>query len=153
MVVLGNMIELGQVRNGLVVSGETAEELLETTMKSLLSDTTLTRKSIKPAFASLTIGSGSMGLFMRRAEEDEKKPRLVCGAWQANTVHSDLCHGGKSGVNATLMATNSEELLTRGVETALLTWKKFSGSPGWQREDIDHFFLSPGWISPCKAPF
>jgi len=140
MVVLANMIELGQVRNGLVVSGETAEELLETTMKSLLSDTTLTRKSIKPAFASLTIGSGSMGLFMRRAEEGEKKPCLVCGAWQANTVHSDLCHGGKSGANATLMATNSEELLTRGVETALLTWKQFSGSPGWQGADIDHFF-------------
>ncbi|MBW1634743.1 MAG: 3-oxoacyl-ACP synthase III [Deltaproteobacteria bacterium] len=140
MVVLASMIELGQVQNGLVVSGETAEELLESTLQSLRDDKTFTRKSIKPAFASLTIGSGSMGLFMRRAEKGEKKPRLVCGAWKANTAHSDLCHGEKSGQNITLMATNSEELLTRGVETALLTWREFSANPGWQGDDIDHFF-------------
>ena len=106
MVMLANMIELGQVRNGLVVSGETAEDLLESTLLSLLADQTLTRKSIKPAFASLTIGSGSMGLLMRRAESSEKKPRLVCGAWKANTIHSDLCHGAQSGESTTLMATN-----------------------------------------------
>ena len=79
MVMLGNMIELGQVKNGLVVSGETAEELLESTIQALLSDSTLTRKSIKPAFASLTIGSGSVGLFMRRCNEGEVKPRLTHG--------------------------------------------------------------------------
>ncbi len=41
MVMLANMIELGQVENGLIVSGETAEELLESTMLALLRDKTL----------------------------------------------------------------------------------------------------------------
>jgi 3-oxoacyl-[acyl-carrier-protein] synthase-3 len=140
MVMLANMIELGQVKNGLIVSGETAEELLESTMLALLKDTTLSRKSIKPAFASLTIGSGSVALYMRRVKDNEERPRLVHGAWQANTEHSGLCHGGKSGENTILMATNSEELLHRGVETALMTWKRFSTKFGWQSENIDRFF-------------
>jgi 3-oxoacyl-[acyl-carrier-protein] synthase-3 len=58
----------------------------------------------------------------------------------ANTRHSDLCHGDQSDANTTLMATNSEELLHRGVETAQLTWQRFSRLPGWQGEDIDRFF-------------
>lgn len=153
MVMLANMIELGQVKNGLVVSGETAEELLESTLLSLLEDETLTRKSIKPAFASLTIGSGSMGLFMRRAREGENKPKLACGAWKANTIHSDLCHGGQSGHKVTLMATNSEELLYRGVETALLTWNEFSERPGWQGRDIDHFFCHQVGSAHAKLLF
>lgn len=153
MVMLANMIELGQVKNGLVVSGETAEELLESTLLSLLEDETLTRKSIKPAFASLTIGSGSMGLFMRRAAEEENKPMLACGAWKANTIHSDLCHGGQSGHKVTLMATNSEELLYRGVETALSTWKEFSERPGWQGGDINHFFCHQVGSAHAKLLF
>jgi acyl-CoA:acyl-CoA alkyltransferase len=139
MVMLAGMIELGHVRNGLIVSGETAEELIESTMLSLLTDGTLSRKGIKPAFASLTIGSGSMALFMCRTRESEDKPCLVHGAWRANTIHVDLCHGSQHRVG-TLMATNSEELLHRGVETAAMTWNIFSSRSGWSADDIDCFF-------------
>lgn len=140
MVMLANMIELGQVSNGLVVSGETAEELLESTLMALINDGSLSRKTIKPAFASLTIGSGSVGLFMRKCDEGETKPRLTHGAWQANTAHSDLCHGNQASGNTTLMETDSEELLHRGVETAHATWKLFSQKPGWGADEIDGFF-------------
>ncbi|MBV5305095.1 MAG: 3-oxoacyl-ACP synthase III [Desulfobulbaceae bacterium] len=140
MVVLANMIELGQVKNGLLVAGETAEELVESTIESLLVDMSLTRKSIKPAFASLTIGSGAVALYMCQAEGQEDRPRLVHGSWQANTAHSGLCQGSQSGSAITLMNTNSEELLQRGVETAHLTWQSFSAKPGWQAADIDRFF-------------
>ncbi len=140
MVMLGNMIELGQVKNGLVVSGETAEELLESTIRALLNDSSLTRKSIKPAFASLTIGSGSVGLFMRRCREGEKKPRLTHGAWVANTRHSDLCRGDKQSGEMTLMQTDSEKLLVEGIETAHSTWLKFSEKQGWSAEGVDRFF-------------
>ncbi|WP_163335920.1 3-oxoacyl-ACP synthase III [Desulfopila sp. IMCC35008] len=140
MVMLANMIELGQVKNGLVVSGETAEDLLESTIQALLDNTGLNRKSIKPVFASLTIGSGSMGLFMRRCEVGEQKPRLIHGAWVANTTHSDLCHGNKTNGDMTLMETDSEKLLHEGVETARKTWLRFSAKEGWGADDIDGFF-------------
>ncbi|MEK6201129.1 MAG: 3-oxoacyl-ACP synthase III [Desulfobulbaceae bacterium] len=140
MVVLANMIELGQVKNGLLVAGETAEELVDSTIEALLADTNLTRKSIKPAFASLTIGSGSVALYMCRAEKEMVQPRLIHGSWRANTRHSTLCQGSQSGSAITLMNTDSEELLRRGVETARMTWQAFSAEPGWQAADIDRFF-------------
>ncbi len=140
MVMLANMIELGQVQNGLIVAGETAEELVESTIQALLNDETLTRKKIKPAFASLTIGSGSVALYMCDIQSGMDKPRLIRGAWKANTRHSDLCQGAQSGAAITLMNTNSEELLIRGVETAHLTWQKFSSTAGWNGDDMDRFF-------------
>ncbi|MEN8189657.1 MAG: 3-oxoacyl-ACP synthase III [Thermodesulfobacteriota bacterium] len=139
MVMLANMIELGQVENGLVVAGETAEELVESTISSMLADTTLTRKSIKPAFASLTIGSGAVALYMTRAEESEQRPMLRHGAWLANTAHSNLCQGDHCGSETTLMETNSEELLVQGVETANRAWQRFTAKSGWQDDDIDCF--------------
>lgn len=140
MIMLANMIELGQVSHGLVVSGETAEELVESTLSALLSDPAVSRKSIKPAFASLTIGSGSIGLYMRRRRDNEDRPCLAHGAWRANTAHVDLCLGNQTGQATTLMETNSEELLYRGVETAKLTWGDFSAKAGWGPEAIDSFF-------------
>jgi 3-oxoacyl-[acyl-carrier-protein] synthase III len=153
MVMLANMIELGQVANGLIVSGETAEDLLESTLVALQGDTAITRKGIKPAFASLTIGSGSVALYMRRTREGEDRPRLVHGAWRSNTRHSDLCHGGQRGGNTILMATNSEALLHRGVETALATWEKFSAKDGWQAAEIDRFFCHQVGSAHAKLLF
>ena len=153
MVMLANMIELGQVDNGLVVSGETAEELISSTIDTLLSDQTLSRKSIKPAFASLTIGSGSMGLYMERAKSQHSGMRLVHGAWQANTRYCNLCHGGQSSSDSILMETQSEELLHRGVETAELTWRKFSRKPGWAADDIDRFFCHQVGSAHAKLLF
>jgi len=140
MVMLATMIEQGQVKNGMLVAGETAEELINSTIHHLLTDETLTRKTIKPAFASLTIGSGSVALYMCRADSAPDKPRLVHTAWTANTSHSDLCHGDHHGADTTLMATDSEELLIRGVETAKTTWEIFSRNESWSEETIDHFF-------------
>lgn len=153
MVMLANMIELGQVSNGLIVSGETAEDLLESTLQALQGDDSVTRKGIKPAFASLTIGSGAVALYMRRTQENEDCPRLVHGAWRANTAHSDLCHGGRRDGNTILMATNSEELLHRGVETALDTWERFSRKAGWREADIDKFFCHQVGSAHAKLLF
>src|SRR5438105_4939019 len=57
MVTLGNMIELGQIKRGLLVAGENGKPLVETTIRQLLADSTMSRKRFKDAFASLTIGS------------------------------------------------------------------------------------------------
>ena len=141
MILLAGMIEQGQVDNGLVVSGETAEELIDSTIETLLEDQSLSRKTIKPAFASLTIGSGSIGLYMCRASEaTADRPRLAHCTWLANTQFSDLCLGGQSAPQTTLMATDSEELLIKGIETAKQTWEKFSRASGWLDEDIDYYF-------------
>ncbi|NOX26566.1 MAG: 3-oxoacyl-ACP synthase III [Deltaproteobacteria bacterium] len=139
MLVLANMIELGQVKHGLLVSGETAEDLVNSTIAALLADETLTRKGIKSSFASLTIGSGAVALVMSGADCIPGAHRLIGGSCRANTAHNDLCHGG-SGSGVTLMATDSEELLRQGVETAHRTWLSFQQDLAWPAAEIDHFF-------------
>jgi len=145
MIMLANMLELGQVQNGLIVAGETAESLIESTIGALLKDTSLTRKSIKSSFASLTIGSGAVGMVMSRYKRDDSAIRLIGGTYLANTSHNKLCQGGgditgRSDTATILMATDSEELLKRGIETASLTWKKFLAELNWKPESIDLFF-------------
>ncbi|MDD5758849.1 MAG: 3-oxoacyl-ACP synthase III, partial [Desulfobulbaceae bacterium] len=122
MLVLASMIELGQVRHGLLVAGETAEDLVDSTIACLLADAGLTRKGIKSSFASLTIGSGAVALVMSRAEGVAH--RLLGGSFLANTGHSHLCQGDGS-MSGTMMNTDSEELLKRGVETAAKVWPNF----------------------------
>ena len=148
MIMLANMIELGHIKNGLLVAGETGEDLIESTIKALLADQSLTRKSIKSSFASLTIGSGSVALVMSRAVEGEKGHRFIGGSYLANTTHNDLCQGGPNGASdnghretsSTLMSTDSEELLKRGIETAHAAWHDFLAELAWSPADIDIFF-------------
>ena len=140
MIMLANMIELGQARYGMVVAGETAEGLVQSTIAQLLADTTLSRKSIKPVFASLTIGSGAVALVMGDRKLRDTGHRLIAGACRANTRHNDLCQGGQNAEQGTLMSTDSELLLTKGVETAALCWQDFLQETGWAKESVDRFF-------------
>ena len=64
MLQVANMIELGQIRAGLVVGTESSRPLVETTIAALNADTSLTRQQIKQAVASLTIGSGSAAVLL-----------------------------------------------------------------------------------------
>lgn len=141
MLMSANMIELGQARYGLIVASETAEDLVCSTIEQLQGDTALTRKSIKPAFASLTIGSGAVALVMGSKKVQDTGHRLIGGSWRANTRHNELCHGGRDGSNdGTLMMTDSELLLEKGVETAELCWQDFLKETGWKKEKVDRFF-------------
>ena len=140
MVMLANMLELGQVDAGLVVAGETAEDLVRSTLAHLLADTSLTRKSIKPLFASLTIGSGAVAVVLTRRDFADSGHSLCGGACQAGTRYNDLCQGGQNAEQGTLMSTDSEQLLEKGIETAALCWQEFQQTLGWGAADIDRFF-------------
>ncbi|KPJ99546.1 MAG: 3-oxoacyl-ACP synthase [Desulfobacterales bacterium SG8_35] len=145
MIFLANMIELGQVKCGLLAAGETAEELLESTLRNLTADENLTRKSIKNSFASLTIGSGAVALVMTHENYSRGQQKFTGGAYRANTRHNELCQGGQAGApgsiqGSILMATDSEELMKRGIETARDTWKDFLKDQCWPQDEIDVFF-------------
>ena len=140
MVVLANMIELGQVRRGLIVAAETAEDLVESTVRHLLTDASLTRKKIKPLFASLTIGSGAVALVMEDRRFHDSGHYLLGSAFRAGTSYNDLCQGGQNAEQGTLMSTDSEMLLEKGVETASRCWMDFLGNMNWTKESIDRFF-------------
>ncbi len=64
MVQIANMIELGQIRAGIVVGTESGRHLVEHTIETLNAATSLTRRQVKTAVASLTIGSGSCAVLL-----------------------------------------------------------------------------------------
>ncbi|MDR3109739.1 MAG: 3-oxoacyl-ACP synthase III [Planctomycetaceae bacterium] len=143
MIQIANRIELGQIDAGIVVGTEVSRSLMETTIASLNSDMQLDRRSVKPAFASLTIGSGSAAVLLVNERLSKTGNRLLGGAVSANTEHCELCMSatdplGRGG--GTLMQTDSEELMLRGVEAAAVTFERFLNEVNWQRESINRFF-------------
>lgn len=135
-----NMIELGQIEAALVVGSEGGRQLVETTIDSLNRDTTLTRKSIKQAIASLTIGSASCAVLLTHDSISQTGNRLIAAAVNANTQWHDLCqsHQDQAGADmAPLMSTDSEELLKRGVETGVATLGDFFAASGWDSQTVD----------------
>lgn len=138
LVMLGAMIDAGQIRAGMVVSGENGRPLVERTIQHLLA-ANLDRNAIKPFFANLTIGSAAVAAII--CHEDElpsgaPRHRLIAGAALADTTHSELCQGDSAG-DGLAMETDSEQLLIAGVEVAQRTWNQFKQENGWSEATPD----------------
>ena len=144
MCLVADLIELGRIRAGIVVGTEIGRGLVEGTIDSLLKDQTLTRKSIKSAFASLTIGSGSAAIVLCHKSLSHTGHRLIGGAILSDTAQHDLCAGGVEaevhGDSRPRMETDSEGLLRAGIALAERTWRKMKGEVGWNNEDVDRVF-------------
>ena len=125
MALVAQMIESGAIRSGLIVAGEIGKPLTDTTIAQLLADETITRKSIKSSFASLTIGSGAAAVVLRDSSLDPEKPRLRRSVVQTATQHNHLCQGDTDGKSGLTMKTDAEALLFAGVELAKSTWTEF----------------------------
>ena len=144
MLQIANMIELGQIRAGVVVGTEGSRQLVETTIEQLNADESLTREKVKLAIASLTIGSGSAAVVLCDRELSRTQNRLMAAVARTNTDFNDLCHSGRdeaaAGGMQPLMQTDSEKLLKAGVELAEETFTQFLKAAGWSRERVDKTF-------------
>ena len=135
MLQIANLIELGQIRAGLVVGTEDSRSLLESTIDSLNRNRSLTRDSVKPAFASLTIGSASAAVLLVHKDLSRTGNRLTAASARARTAHFDLCQGGLA-CEGTLMQTDSERLLAEGLATGQATFADFLAASGLSRGDL-----------------
>jgi 3-oxoacyl-[acyl-carrier-protein] synthase III len=144
VVQVANMIELGQIRAGVVVGTESSRSLIQTTVDRLNGDTSLTRRDIKPAMASLTIGSGSAAILLVDRRISRTGNRLLGGVARANTRGCRLCQSGRdeSGGDRMrpLMSTDSETLMRAGIRAAQDTFSDFLDTVGWDAARIDKTF-------------
>ncbi|HEX5445702.1 MAG TPA: 3-oxoacyl-ACP synthase III [Pirellulales bacterium] len=144
MLQVANMIELGQIRAGVIVGTESSRPLVETTIAALNRDETLTRDQVKLAVASLTIGSASAAVVLVDRELSRTHNRLQAAAVRSNTAHHQLCHSGSdesvAGGMRPLMTTDSERLLHAGVATAQETFGCFLSELSCGVEGIDKTF-------------
>jgi len=141
---IAQLIESGVIQAGLVVGTEDCRGLLEATIQQLNADPTLTRQSIKPAFASLTIGSGSCAWLLGNRDYFEKQvPGMgasVRGAVAiARTQHHGLCQSDTdqagSGMQP-IMNTDSELLLEAGVATGKAAFDSLLLELNWEQKQI-----------------
>ncbi len=138
LTVAAGMIESGQIRCAMVASGENGGPLVEQTLRAML-DESLTRQSIKPFFANLTIGSGAVAAMICHRDLAPEGHRLVGGIARAATEHSELCQGDTHGADALAMQTDSEALLVAGVALARDTWTDFTRITGFDADSTDRF--------------
>jgi len=135
---VADRIELGQVEAGLVVAGEDGGPLVEATVADLLERDELSKRDLKAAFASLTIGSGAAAAVLTSPALATSPRRLVGGAALAATDHVELCQGDRVDARGgPLMATDAEALLQAGNALAQRTWREFERELGWSRDDVD----------------
>src|SRR5438067_5476522 len=138
---VASLIELGEIRAGLVVGTEDSRALLESTIDALNHDESLTRDAVKPAFASLTIGSASAAVLLVHEALSRTGNHLVAASGRAHTAHHELCAGGHEvspgGESQILMQTDSEQLLAEGLTAGAATFEQFITASGWDREKIN----------------
>ncbi|MBC8283819.1 MAG: 3-oxoacyl-ACP synthase III [Nitrospinae bacterium] len=141
MCIIANMIERGQIRAGLVVSGENGGPLVNNTIETLLASPDVNRNSIKASFASLTIGSAAAGVLLVHKDLSRNKHHLLGGVSIAETRFNHLCRGNDdSGATtdwAPLMETDSEKLMQEGCRLAGRTWIRTRETLGWKNEEVD----------------
>lgn len=136
MVVAAGLIESGQIERALICSGEDGRPLVENTIEQLQAPE-LTRKTIKPYFANLTIGAGAVAAVLCRRDLAPKGSlTLRSAAVETDTSANELCQGDSAG-DALEMLTDSEALLAAGISVAQRNWKRFKEVSGWSEQTPD----------------
>jgi len=148
--VAGRMIEEGLIDYALLVDGESAGEIVETTLKRLLS-LDVTAKDFWDNFATLTLGSVAVAMVLSRADLSKTSHRVNGSVTLADTSQNRLCLG-----TGDWMVTQSTRLLKAGIELALKTWVLAEGKlPQWSTRHISHFIChqvgGPHLSALCQA--
>jgi len=145
MVTLANMIELGQVKAGVIVGAESSRRLIDATVKELLDDPDVTRAKLKDGFASLTLGSGAVATVLTHRDLSRSKHRLLGGAVRTASQHNGLCrvdadtcfYDPASHPN---MHADFQGILKNGLGLVDDTWKVFEKEVGWPKTGVDKVF-------------
>jgi 3-oxoacyl-[acyl-carrier-protein] synthase-3 len=145
MVTLANMIELGQIKAGIVVGCESSKRLIDTTIDKLLKDPDITRDKLKLAFATLTLGSGAVAAVLTHSSLSRDGHKLLGGVTRAASQHNSLCRIEADASFLDLdelpdMHTDYEGVLKNGLKLAPDTWENTKQELGWKNSDVDRFF-------------
>ncbi len=128
---VANEIELGNIKAGLVVSCETARQIVDSTI-----DEINTHKNIefyKNAVATMTGGSGAAAVLLTDGtigNPDNRKHALKGGVVKNAIKHHGLCqwgfeHKGMPTNSKVIMRTQAQGVLEHGLDLARKTFEKF----------------------------
>ena len=127
MVQVANAIELGQVQAGMIVSCESARQIIDITIDRLLK--TRDMEIFKKTVATLTGGSGAVAVILTDPSLSASGHRLLGGAARSAAEYHQLCvWGPDTGIPASglhTMETDSVGVLQNGVVLGIDTFKAF----------------------------
>lgn len=141
---IANRIELGQIRAGIVVSAETAREIVDITIERMLNEGTM--GAFTEGLATLTGGSGAVAVLLTDGSfGNDAAHRVLGGAQRAAPEHHRLCRWGLADAATLhgpeplgqLMYTDAPAVLRHGVALAITTWSDFLSQLRWQVGDVD----------------
>jgi 3-oxoacyl-[acyl-carrier-protein] synthase-3 len=145
MVTLANMIELGQVKAGIVVASESSRHITDVTIDEILQDPNMTRAKIKLSFASLTLGSGAVAVVMTHSTLSKSGHKLLGGVIRTASQHNDLCRIENDTYffdpnSRPSMFTDAEGILRNGLVLAGETWKALKKELHWHNSEAEKIF-------------
>ncbi len=139
IVQVATAIELGHVRAGLVVSCESARQIVDLMIDRLLHEPSMER--FKTTLATLTGGSGAIGVLVVDESLSTRGHRLLGGVLRNSVRHHRLCRWGPdSGVPTSgpqIMETHAIGVLEHGVELGIETWNAFRPAVEWPADAPD----------------
>jgi 3-oxoacyl-[acyl-carrier-protein] synthase-3 len=139
MVLAANAIGLGQIDAALVVSCESAREIVDSTMHRMQAAGDM--ETFKKCLATLTGGSGAAAVVVAAADRVDPGRRVI-GAYAQNAVrHHRLCRWGPdTGIPATglhSMETDAASVLRHGAALGQEAFNGFMEAMGWGPDKPD----------------
>jgi len=140
MIDIANRIELGQIRAGMVVSCESAREIVDTMIDRMLGERDM--ELFKTSIATMTGGSAAAAIILTDGSfdhaESHRPHRLLGGVSLSAPEWHDLCRWGieaapESGTYRQFMSTDAPEVLAHGVALGQDTWRAFLDELGWAK--------------------
>lgn len=131
MVQVANEIELGNIKAGLVVSCETARQIVDSTIKEI--NTRQNLEFYKEAIATMTGGSGAAAVLLTDGSvgsPDHRRHVFKGGVVKNSIRHHDLCNWGfeEKGMpthSKVIMRTRAQKVLEHGLVLARKTFEAF----------------------------
>lgn len=128
MIQVANAIELGQIKAGIVVSSESARQIVDLTIDRLIANPTM--EAFRKTIATMTGGSGAVAVLLTAAEVSDKGHRLKGGVLRNAVEHHKLCiwgpDAGIMGAGAEVfMETDSVGVLNHGTKLGKETFEAF----------------------------
>ncbi len=134
MVVVANMIELGQIDTGMVVACEGSRDGYKATFDRLLNNPP-DMQTFRDNLATFTLGSGAVAAVLRHKSRSQTGKRLLGGYFYSQTQHNQLCVA-----QTTWMRTDSTPLLHEGLKVIYGAWAGFKQELGWDSDTVDRVF-------------
>lgn len=133
MVQIANAIALGHIRVGMVVSCESARQIVDMTIERMLASQDM--EIFKETIATLTGGSGAVAVVLSEASLSPNGHNLIGAVAKNATQHHGLCTWGPdTGIPASgphIMRTDSVGVLKHGVTLGIQTFQAFKQELGW----------------------